>query len=143
MHNPSHIEGIDPTAMSPYFETEHVRPDREPEVGIGGTIAVGSDRYPVTIVSIPRKGVAVVVVDKHEVIAEDRDLPRGTDRRYSFTPSDPEVTLAALENHPDRNRILRVYTKRSNGAWIERGAAMQHGLRLHVGWRDAYSDPSF
>jgi len=141
MSNPSRIDGIDPTAPCYHFEYEDIRTDRQPEVGIGGTITVGSDRYPVTICLLKGKTQCIVVED-HWKVTEGSWRDGGV--KLSFTPSDP---VDALEsgNFADVGITkpgprLRLYTRRKDGRWRERGGNYS---TLTVGVRDAYQDPHF
>jgi hypothetical protein len=97
-----------------------------PEVGIGATLVVGSDRYPMTIVAVEKDGNKVTVQhDKFILVDGSRNSESQT---YSYIPNP--------------NAPLDVYTKRKNGRFVKQGDTMW-GCALHIGRRRAYFDPGF
>lgn len=97
-----------------------------PFVGMPATIAVGSDRYPATVVEVktPRK----------IVIQEDDSM----DRANNLYTEDQKYTY--FEN-PLGNK--KVYSFRKNGYWVEEGSASHNGRVLFLGTRSKYRDPSY
>ncbi len=115
---------------SPRHELDDVRRDREPEVGIGGTVTVGTDAYPCTIVEVPRRDRVVVVLDDFRVVSGSE---RTNDARYSIDPSNVAEALAS-----DRKKLT--FTKRRDGRWRARGS--RYGDLL-IGWRRVHMNPHF
>jgi phage gp45-like len=98
-----------------------------PEVGMGATILLYTDRHAATVVKVSASGKEVTVQrDK----ATRRDGNGMSDAQsYDFTP-DP---TAAEE----------VYTLRKNGAWVRKGQSLSSGTKLRLGSRSEYYDYSF
>lgn len=97
----------------------------EPQVGLGGTVLMYSDTYPVTIVRVqPRE---IVVQEDKATPIPGRTWPLKADD-YTYE-SDPKARL-------------EIFTLRKNGRWVKAGQSM-NGERLMVGPRKKYLDPSF
>lgn len=95
-----------------------------PFVGMPATIAVGSDRYPATVVEVktPRK-----IVIQEDVTIDRASNTFTEDQKYTYF----ENPLAEK----------KVYSLRKDGCWMESGT--QNGRVLFLGSRTKYRDPSF
>ena len=100
-----------------------------PEVGMGATYEIGSDCYPYTIVEVINEKTIVVQEDKYEADSSDGKYDYYSNQKYTYKPN-----LDASK---------KVYTLRKNGCWIKKGEKMRNWGILHIGHRNAYSDPSF
>ena len=104
-----------------------------PEVGMGATMGVGSDRYAMTITEV-----------KHFNSGARKGQPR------SVTVQSDNATIvggnsgdgsAQYEYTPDPNGMTREFTIRPNGKWVQRGQGVRFGSRLGIGHRDQHYDP--
>jgi hypothetical protein len=102
-----------------------------PEVGMGATITMYSDRYPATIVGVelfksgPNKGTASVIrVQEDDAVRTDKN-GMSEDQDYDYTPN--------------TNNPIITFTRRKNGSFTEKGRTSG----LIVGRRDKYYDFSF
>jgi hypothetical protein len=94
---------------------------------MGCTICYISDRYPATIVKVNATG-GTITIREDEAIAVSGSAQDGSVKyRYEENPQGSE----------------RVYTRRKNGSYVEKGGSMKNGTRLHIGSRDRYYDPHF
>lgn len=102
----------------------------EPEVGMGATEILYSDRHAGTIVATKAVRGKVVRVDwtRDEAIRVDEN-GRSESQSYCYK-LDP---FAPIE----------VFTLRKNGAWVKAGQSMRNGRRLAIGKRDEFYDYSF
>lgn len=98
----------------------------EPEVGMGATHILHSDRHAYTIVE---------VVSEREIVVQ-RDIATRTDNRGM---SDAQSYI--FEPNPDAPRIT--LTKRSNGHWYAKGVRTTEGSPYIIGVRTEYFDFSF
>jgi len=93
-------------------------------IGDGATYFVGSDRYPYTIVEISKTGKTVKV---------QRDNAKNTvawpDQEWKFT-ANPDAPIETL-------------TKRSDGAYRQKGTRKCRGVGWNLNGRDKYLNPSF
>jgi hypothetical protein len=113
---------------SPLFQTHGVAknvPPVKPEVGMGATYSVGSDRYPFTVVEIINDKTIVVQGDNYRR-TDDNGLSES--QEYEFTPN--------------KDGPKRVLTFRSNGRWVEK-KDKQNAPGYRLGHRSAYQDPCF
>jgi hypothetical protein len=95
--------------------------EESPSIGLGVTEAVGSDRYPGTIVAVP--SATRIIVQRDDVLVE-------------------QCGVRVFTRRPDAPRSI--YTLRRNGRWVAKGVPMRAGYgRLAIGNRDYYLDPSF
>jgi hypothetical protein len=97
-----------------------------PEVGMGATVLMWTDRTACTIVEVVNDKTIVVTADK-------------ATRTDDWGMSDAQSYL--YETQPDGHRVT--YTLRKNGAWIAQGQSMKNGNRLAIGIRNTYYDYSF
>lgn len=96
-----------------------------PQVGMGATESVGSDRYPYTVILVvsPKK----IVVRRDDFCRTDRNgMSESQTYEFTQTVEGPETTL----------------TLRRNGRWVSEGTAMKDG-HWFIGERQAYQDPCF
>ena len=109
----------------------------EPEVGMGATMLMWSDRKPATVVDVRtgRQGRVTVVVQQDEAIITGGSVQDGT---------------AAHRYERDPNGWRLVFERQANGRWRqlvlnERGKPIfsEDGLGLRLGERDRYIDPTF
>lgn len=98
-----------------------------PEVGMGATILMYSDRDAATIVTISdtRK---LIGVQRDKFVRTDEN-GMSEDQTYEFTPN----PAAHIE----------YFTLRHNGQWIRQGETLRNGLAILLGRRDKYRDFSF
>jgi hypothetical protein len=100
--------------------------NKVPEVGMGATINMYTDRHAATIVEVKSPTKIVIQQDSAER-TDSNGMSESQD--YAFTPN----PKAAKE----------VYTKRKNGLWIKTGESKGNGTSLHIGQRNEYHDYSF
>lgn len=99
----------------------------EPEVGMGATRLLWTDRVPCTVVEVLKGGKLVVVQEDHAERTDSRGLSESQEYRYSPNPA---------------GRLHR-YSKRKNGAYVREGDTLKGGERILLGVREKYYDPSF
>lgn len=100
--------------------------DATPEVGLGGTILMWSDRIPVTILVVDRGGKLLGVSEDNATRTDSNGMSEV--QTYEFTPGDGPV---------------RWFTLRKDGRYVEAGQPMKGGTVLKVGHREKYHDFSF
>ncbi len=98
----------------------------EPEIGMGATYSLGSDKYPFTIVAVsPSKRTIFVTEDTAKLVS-------GTEQdgsaKYEYT---------ARMDVPQE-----VFTLRKNGRYHRKGDSTKGGC-MTVGHRRRYNDPHF
>lgn len=98
-----------------------------PEIGMGATMPVGSDRYPYTIISVSENKKTIVAQRDNYTATKDSDYYSNQKYTYASNP----------------NAELEIFTLRKNGAYVLDGENLHRGMRLWIGERRAYSDPSF
>jgi len=98
-----------------------------PEVGMGVTMSVGSDRYPYTIVGVSNQGKTIQV---------QQDNARRTD-------SNGLSEIQCWEFTPNTNANVVTLTQHKNGRYIRQGEPLKSATRWYIGRRDRYDDPSF
>jgi len=101
--------------------------DVTPEVGMGATYGIGSDRYAATVVAVSNNGREIEV-------QEDQATP--TDKHEFFGQQDYTYT-----RNPEAPRMK--FSLRRNGRWIRSGESMRGGMSLGLGHRSQRIDPSF
>lgn len=99
-------------------------PNLVPEVGMGATVLMWTDRRAATVIEVSKSGKLITV-------QYDSAKQQG-----SFGSQDWKLEA-------DPNGPTRVFTKRKNGQWIQAGSPMNGGTRLGLGYRDHYYDYSF
>jgi hypothetical protein len=96
-----------------------------PQIGMGATIAIGTDAYPATIVAIKGKK---VLVQMDEYRRTDKN-GISEDQKYEY--------------YPNPNAPTKTFTLRKNGRFVIEGDSMNSSVRMYIGSRRAYQDPSF
>jgi len=99
-----------------------------PEVGMGATLLMWSDRMPYTIHKVEGKKIWASP-DNYKRIDDNGPYTESQDYEYS-NPN---------ENKPEKWEIFRL---RKNGRWVKVGQSLK-STPLHIGKREAYIDPSF
>jgi hypothetical protein len=94
-----------------------------PEVGMGVTVFVGSDRHPGTIIQVTQNGKRIVF---------QRDI-------YKRTDNNGMSEYQTYELSPDPNGVIEIATLRKDGKYRITGGQTP----VHVGSREAYYDFSF
>lgn len=97
----------------------------EPKVGDGATVLLYSDRWAGTIVQVVRFRAG-------KRAGEIRELVWQKDLAYP--------TAAGVRYERDPDGIIRVFTRRSDGRYVQKG---ETGTVLVLGVREEYRDPSF
>ena len=97
-----------------------------PEVGMGATYVVGSDRYPYTIVEVSKSGNRITVQSDREYAAEGYNYY--SNQVFTYTPN------------TDGSLHILSYRKKNN-VWREVGK--KSSLYFYIGERRFYQDPSF
>lgn len=103
----------------------------DPEVGMGATVLMWTDRHAATIIEVGRTKAGAV---KSVTVQEDKAT-----RTDEYGMSDAQ----SYSYEPDPNGAVRVYTKRKNGAFVREGSPMNSGERVGIGYRKHYYDYSF
>jgi hypothetical protein len=96
-----------------------------PEVGMGATLLMYSDRQAGTIVSAGPK-----------TLVWQRDKATRTD---SNGMSDAQ----GYRYEPDPDGVTRTFTLRQTGQWVQQGESAKGGTKLGLGYRDEHYDYSF
>lgn len=99
---------------------------RTPEVGMGVTINLFTDRHAATIIEVVSPTRIRVQEDKAVLVSGSR---MSESQEYEFTP--------------DPKGLVRTFSKRKNGLWIEADSQRHNGTSLTIGERDEYYDFSF
>lgn len=97
----------------------------KPEVGMGATICMYTDRHAATIIEVVNE----------KTIKVQRDISTRIDNNGM---SDQQK----YEYSQNPNGTIEIFTLRKNGCWCRRGGTM-NGVSLVVGVRKAYHDYSF
>lgn len=97
----------------------------EPEVGMGATICMWTDRRPCTVLTVSGKTVTI------QLDHANRTDKNGMSEEQDYT----------YERNP--NGAILTFTLRKNGRWIKKGDTMEHGNSLSIGIREKYHDFSF
>lgn len=97
----------------------------EPEVGMGATILMWSDRAPATVVAVNGNKLTVQYDNWERVDGN------GMSDAQSYTYS-PNLDAAPIE-----------FSKRKNGKWVMVGHPLKGGVTLALGYRSRYYDYSF
>jgi len=105
---------------------------REPEVGMGATLYVGSDCYPYTIVEVQRNR----ITSKAQILTMRRDRATRTDANGLSESQD-------YEYERDDSGSVAIVRRRKDGSWrVERSRGVGTGY-VTIGTRRMYRDPSF
>lgn len=98
----------------------------KPEVGMGATICLWTDRHAATVIKVSPSGREVTVQHDHARLTNKDGIYGNQTYEYSPNPDGP----------------TEVFTLRKNGRYTRKGEEMG-GTTLHVGDRREYYDPSF
>lgn len=101
-------------------------PETKPEVGMGATILMWTDRLPATVVE---------VVSPKKIVIQHDDAKR-IDNNGMSEAQDYEFT-------PNLDAAKETYTQRKDGQWVREGSPMKGGTRIILGARRKYYDFSF
>lgn len=99
----------------------------EPEIGMGGTIYLYSDRHACTVIRVASGGKRIVVQHDKAIRRDENGMSECQD--YEYTPN-PKGSI-------------EVFTLRQNGRYIRQGEDMRKGTQLGLGTRREYYDYSF
>lgn len=97
-----------------------------PEVGMGATELMWSDRYASTIVEVSENKKTVTIQNDKAVRTDNNGM--SDSQRYEYTP--------------DTKMPKTVYTLRKNGQYVKKGMGM-NGTTLLIGKREQYRDYTF
>lgn len=119
-------------------EVMNTRANENPQVGMGATIFVGSDRYAMVITKVNSpKSVMLARVysgDEQKFVTDEN----GT----MWLPEELLENYSTNENRYSWNRPTE-YTLRKNGRWIPRGTGLWATGSARFGYAETYLDPSF
>lgn len=101
----------------------------EPEMGMGATLLMYSDRRAGTVVAVHRKGKMLKVVVQEDKVTRTDKNGMSDQQSYSY--------------EPNLQGAARTYTRRKDGSWVAEGESLRGGTRLLLGTRDHYHDYSF
>ena len=96
-----------------------------PEVGMGATLILWSDRHAYTVVEV--KSPRTIIVQRDNAKRTD-NLGMSESQEYSYTPNP--------------NAPKEVFTFRKNGRWVEKGKSIRNSP-LVLGIREEYYDYYF
>ncbi len=99
---------------------------RKPEVGMGATELMWTDRHACTIIR--------VINDKTIEVQHDRAI-----RTDANGMSDAQT----YRYEPNLNAEKTIVTLRRNGRWVKKGDKMHNGTSFAIGTRNEYHDYSF
>lgn len=102
-------------------------PQLAPEVGMGATILMWSDRKAATVIAVSKSGKSLTVQYDKAIRTDSYGMSDAQSYRYERNPEG-----ATAE-----------YTKRKNGQWVRKGDPVKGGQRLGLGYRDHHYDYSF
>lgn len=102
-------------------------PDVKPEVGMGATCHIGTDRYPLTVIEVHRDGKELVLQADSYTRTDNSGMSESQVYAFEENPNAPWVTV----------------TLRKNLRYVPKGEEMWNTVFYSVGERRAYSDPSF
>ena len=98
-----------------------------PEVGMGATMLMWSDRHAATILEVTDNGKSLTVQRDKAIRTDEHGMSDSQSYRYE---SDPEGAV-------------HTFTLRKNGRWVRKGEPIRDGMGLIVGHRQEYYDFSF
>lgn len=101
-----------------------------PEVGMGATECMWSDRHAYTIIAVYGKGdkVTTITVQRDKAVRTDKN-GMSDSQSYTYTP--------------DPDGETKTVTLRKNGKWITKGEPLKNGTGWLIGHRDEHYDYSF
>ena len=98
---------------------------KNPEVGMGATIFLWSDRHACTIIDVKPKR---IVVQRDESIRIDKN---------------GMSEIQEYEYKPDPSGYISEFSLRKNGTWVQVGHSYKDGTKLGIGFRREYYDYTF
>lgn len=98
----------------------------DPEVGMGATEIMYTDRNPYTIIEVNEKKTVIVVQQDNAKRSDSNGMSETQSYEYS----------------PNLEARKRVLTLRKTGQWIEKGESLK-GSKYLIGHREKYHDFSF
>lgn len=98
-----------------------------PEIGMGATILMFSDREPATITFIAPGG---------KLIGVKRDFAKRVDKNGMSESQTWEFS-------PNPDAVVEYYSLRKNGQWVKQGNSIKNGEVILLGHRSKYYDFSF
>ena len=104
----------------------------KPEVGMGATITMHTDRHACTIVSVSEDGKRIETTADKAIRTDlnpDGSAPMTDCQSYRYEPQ------------PDIRRDA--WTLRKDGGWVKEGESLRQGQRICLGFRDHHHDYSF
>jgi len=105
-----------------------------PEVGMGATITMHTDRHACTIVSISENG---------KRIETTRDKAFRLDLNPDGSPQMSDSQSYRYETVLDGSHGRSFWTLRKDGGWVKEGESLKGGQRICLGFRDEHYDYSF
>jgi hypothetical protein len=99
----------------------------EPEVGMGATVVMWSDRYAATIVEVSKDKKSVVIQEDNADRTDNRGMCDS--QEYSYSPN-PEASK-------------QTFTLRKNGRWVREGEPLKNGTSILINVRVHHYDYSF
>lgn len=100
---------------------------KAPEVGMGATIILWSDRQAATIVGVPTE--KTIQIQRDRATRTDSN-GMSEDQSYTF--------------EPNTEAMVQTFTFRKTGRWVAKGQPDKFGsVVVYVGHRDEYKDPTF
>lgn len=105
---------------------ETIRP-AVPEIGMGATILMWSDRIACTIVEVNAKKTRIVIQHDNAIRTDKNGMSES--QEYCYEPNADGVKIVA--------------TLRKNGTFVEQGESMKNGTIVRIGERRHYHDYSF
>lgn len=98
----------------------------KPEIGMGVTYCIGSDRYPCTV----------------SKVVSDREIEVKADE-FRSAPGHNYYGIQKWIMTPNPDGVPTTLTLRKSGRWVKAGETMKSSGFWRIGIRDAYQDPSF
>lgn len=96
-----------------------------PQVGMGATVLLWTDRHAATIVSVEKNGKRIGIVEDEATRIDKNGMSES--QEYSYAPGKGGV---------------QYFTLRKNGAYVREGDSIK-GTRIAIGARRHYHDFSF
>lgn len=100
---------------------------RTPEVGMGATILMWSDRQAATIIEVSKSGKSILVREDNAKRVDNNGMSDAQTYEYSANV----------------NGRVTEFTLRRNGRWVRKGESQKGGQRVAIGYRDHHYDYSF
>ena len=98
-----------------------------PEVGMGCTILLWTDRRPATIVEVNKEKTRIVIQEDDAKRIDKNGMSEVQEWEYTSNP----------------NAYKDTYTLRKDGSYVRLGSTLKDGTRILIGHREKYHDFSF